>query len=823
MKIKRIFSPIYWTTLSVLLFISICIKSFFIYKTNKAEYQDTTRSTIFSELSPTFFSDIFVRIISLFLLLLSLTTKKRRIRIICITIIFLFVLLFAIDLLTLSYAWLRLSLPDLYVMITSGASGSGNIAFTLIGECLGYIIIGLLIALIIQNIQKNTLLFSNVITLLLTTTFFFTLGITNDFQKTDLSNIFTVNIASFFYKNDILPQEEWPKNYLDYFQIEEGEWKRPNIIFLFWESLSAIDSKKAWGNDNLPAFDKIADKGIFLSHVIENGGTSDTAHISALLGVEPLFRGTTNNIYSGYKTPTTPLAQYFNELGYSTTFISTAKLTFLNQRDLIKEVGFENIIWEEAFTDKEKYSFEAASDKELYNKIIEKTEENLQIEKPFLIAGQTISFHEDYESPYGNTPEKALKYADDSLDSFYKQLEEIWFFENGILIIIGDHRKRLPIEEGEKERIWYPAFYNTIGLIVGTWISPEINTNYVQPSDLFYSLKQYTATGDFVTKKIYNSVFWDKIGRDRTLSTIYYHEDEKYIIFDFSNPQEIKKYVNFSDLKKSRPDIYNYLASYQNYQLNDGEESNNIITLISHRWGWNSANSSTLEGFFNAKKQNLQGVEFDISITKDRENVVLHGEDLYETTCKKGKIHNRTLSEIKDKCPLYNQEKVKKLWELLPLINGLFNDYFLEIKAYDYEPEDEVKEQTEEAIQTVKENNMEDKIIFISYHDIARETLLNATGIIIGRDTWDIEDFTDENLLSNPTIQYFLTEYSALTQETINTVHNAWKKVVAYTVNSTWDLQKMIDLGVDMVMTDEIVQLPKYLEELSLPEISSEE
>ncbi|MCR5413024.1 MAG: hypothetical protein K6E76_08845 [Patescibacteria group bacterium] len=88
----------------------------------------------------------------------------------------------------------------------------------------------------------------------------------------------------------------------------------------------------------------MADKGIFLSHVIENGGTSDTAHISALLGVEPLFRGTTNNIYSGYKTPTTPLAQYFNELGYSTTFVSTAKLTFLNQRDLIKEVGFENII-----------------------------------------------------------------------------------------------------------------------------------------------------------------------------------------------------------------------------------------------------------------------------------------------------------------------------------------------------------------------------------------------------------------------------------------------------------------------------------------------
>jgi len=57
----------------------------------------------------------------------------------------------------------------------------------------------------------------------------------------------------------------------------------------------------------LPLFDKISDDGIFLNRVIENGGTSDTAHISALLGVEPYFKGVLSDFYTGYQSPTPPL------------------------------------------------------------------------------------------------------------------------------------------------------------------------------------------------------------------------------------------------------------------------------------------------------------------------------------------------------------------------------------------------------------------------------------------------------------------------------------------------------------------------------------
>jgi hypothetical protein len=44
------------------------------------------------------------------------------------------------------------------------------------------------------------------------------------------------------------------------------------------------------------------------------------------------------------------------------------------------------------------------------------------------------------------------------------------------------------------------------------------------------------------------------------------------------------------------------------------------------------------------------------------------------------------------------------------------------------------------AIQTVKDLNMQDRVIFISYSDAARETLNSDPDIIFGRDTYNVND-----------------------------------------------------------------------------------
>jgi len=146
---------------------------------------------------------------------------------------------------------------------------------------------------------------------------------------------------------------------------------------------------------------------------------------------------------------------------------------------------------EEAFSDKKKYVFDAAPDTDLYNKTLETLKEQT---KPFFIVLQNISFHKPYNTPYGKTQKDALRYADKSLYYFYLQLKKSGFFDNGRLIIVGDHRKMEPLEDKEKDALGEYRYTRGLATIVGTGITPgTINENIIQHTDIFYGLKQLVA------------------------------------------------------------------------------------------------------------------------------------------------------------------------------------------------------------------------------------------------------------------------------------------------------------------------------------------
>jgi len=67
-----------------------------------------------------------------------------------------------------------------------------------------------------------------------------------------------------------------------------------------------------------------------------------------------------------------------------------------------------------------------------------------------------------------------------------------------------------------------------------------------------------------------------------------------------------------------------------------------------------------------AKKDGANGIEFDVSQTSDKKNVVVHGEMLRETVCGgKTKVTTHTLDRIQKNCPLKNGEKIITLEEML--------------------------------------------------------------------------------------------------------------------------------------------------------------
>jgi hypothetical protein len=144
------------------------------------------------------------------------------------------------------------------------------------------------------------------------------------------------------------------------------------------------------------------------------------------------------------------------------------------------------------------------------------------------------------------------------------------------------------------------------------------------------------------------------------------------------------------------------------------------------------------------------------------------------------------------------------LKRMLELIDWLFDYYFLEIKVYD---EKRWAQQALDAIQTVKDLNMQDRVIFISYSDAAREVLDADPDITYWWDTFDVNDL---DFIWENNSKYFLAPYESLTSEIVQKARDLWKEVVTYTVNETWGFQAMKDLWVNIIMSDEIELLQEY-------------
>ena len=477
----------------------------------------------------------------------------------------------------------------------------------------------------------------------------------------------------------------------------------------------------------------------------------------------------------------------------------------MNQREFLSWAWFQKIVWEEEFEDKKKYTFEAAPDGDLYDRVMEEIE--VQTWKYFIWL-QTISFHTPYNTPYWKTEKSALKYSDDELYKFYQRLQEIWFFDNWILVILWDHRKMQSAEDKEREIFWSNRYTKSVATVVWSGIQPwTFNSQLIQHTDFYNSLKRLLWKWLVEVDMTYNDIFFKEINRNRWITSArYFTNKNKYTVsilweswFTFSNISTIDKL--------GASELYNYLQWYINYEFwNVIEEwkKDDEILFIWHQWARDHAPENSLESFLIAKKQWANGIEFDVSYTQDKVNIIAHGEYFYASNCKELKIKDYRYDWIEKNCTLKNWEKYRTLEDMLEFIDWLFDYYFLEIKVDD---EDLWAQQTLDAIQTVKDLNMQDRVIFISYSDSARKVLESDPDIIFGRDTYDVNDL---DFIWENNSKYFLAPYDMITPEVVQKAKNLWKEVVTYVINETQDFQAMKNLWIKIFMTDKIEELKEY-------------
>lgn len=597
----------------------------------------------------------------------------------------------------------------------------------------------------------------------------------------------------------------------------EVQWRnnRSNVILVFLESASSVDSRKFWWlNDRLPWLDKVSDEWTSFLNMFANWMTSEMGHIATLLGVEPLEYGYEGTRYASFVGFNQPLATFFGNLWYKTTFLSTVSLEFLGQRDFIKKVGYQTIIWEEAFKSNPKYTFGAAPDSALYEKAI-KLVQIQDKDSPFFLTLQTISSHTPYNTPYGTTMEWMYRYEDDTFSEFYKNLKETGFFDNGILIVIWDHRKMTPLEDNEFAKWWTSAAAKIIWFMVWKGVLPNKLAKWIyQQTDLFYSLYREFWSWTVTVLENYNDLFSKEISRKWSLKQWY--SEKKMNISDTEGHEWVidlnrMKIMNWEEYFPA-DDILNYVRLSMDYQRskqwNQWENpQKNRMLLIAHRGKTKEATENSVNAFEAAYDAWADGLEMDVSATKDGQLIVFHWPKLYSVT--KCKQEQRDVCEMNwdevQQCLLDDGQEISRLEDMLPKIKSRFWYIFLDYKVGEGDNCSLNKEKLfEETLTLVQKNKMDAKVIFSSYDEEISKMLWKRWDIIAALDSYWLS-----GLESIPWsyYSYFMTPTENFSDTMVKRLDRYMVDSVAYTVNDVQVAKDLQNIWVHFLITDEVDKL----------------
>ena len=284
---------------------------------------------------------------------------------------------------------------------------------------------------------------------------------------------------------------------------ETGQNRRPDVILLMVESLSAHHSALLGGSDSMPQLDAIARANTWFTAFHANGFTTDHGLIALLDGRVPvpaIGRYLSLYPFTGFGDPQRSVAGVLGARGYQTAFFTSGNLGFLEKTPWLKSLqlshfeGAENPFYE----GKPRGIFDAAVDDVLYQRLIQWMDAERDSSRPLFAAVLTVQTHTPFlDRETGKLDEATLFHrADAAIGDLYRALQARGYFENGILLVTGDHRSMTTVTGDEWKRYGDSALARVPMVVIGPSGLPKgAIAGAFQQVDLLPSLAQLTGDG----------------------------------------------------------------------------------------------------------------------------------------------------------------------------------------------------------------------------------------------------------------------------------------------------------------------------------------
>ena len=227
--------------------------------------------------------------------------------------------------------------------------------------------------------------------------------------------------------------------------------------------------------------------------------------------------------------------------------------------------------------------------------------------------------------------------------------------------------------------------------------------------------------------------------------------------------------------------------------------------VIAHRGFWKTEGSAqnSIAALEKAAEEKLYGSEFDVQVTLDGKLIVNHDAKF------QGFVIAETPYKQLKKIRLNNGEKLPNLKKYLKKGKKLDIQLILEIKSHkSKEVEDKM---AADIVKMVKKMGLEKKVEYIAFslnvcEQLAKLTPESEIAYLNG-------DVTPAELKKKG-INGIDYHYNVIEKhpEWVKEAHDLGMKVNVWTVNKESDMQKLIDMKVDYITTDQPLELKKLLE-----------
>ncbi|MGE3907983.1 MAG: glycerophosphodiester phosphodiesterase [Chloroflexota bacterium] len=225
--------------------------------------------------------------------------------------------------------------------------------------------------------------------------------------------------------------------------------------------------------------------------------------------------------------------------------------------------------------------------------------------------------------------------------------------------------------------------------------------------------------------------------------------------------------------------------------------------IFGHRGAMGYAPENTFASFELALQQGVQAIELDVHLTADGEVVVIHDPLLDRTTDGQGMVGEKTLAELKALDvgshfgAQFAGQRIPTLGETLGWARGKCV-LDIEIKGGPW-PYPGLEEKV---VQLVREHEMTDQVIVISFHHptVARVKALApeiATGTL-----WSCRPIDPVAVAQAANANAMLPFWAYCDQETVDRAHEAGLSVHPWATSEPRVINRLIAMGVDSICSN---------------------